>query len=585
MIIAFLGVDGVGKTTIGRKLQKILAEKNHKVEYRKEFDYFFIKYVLKLYIKIFGYKKFSKTRKKVIVTGEKSYYYKFWVWFVWLDYFLEYLLLKLSKRNKVIIMDRYVYDFLVSLWLMGYKIKFAQWLFYKFPKPDLAFVLDASPQVDYKRKLHPSTYTLDFFKQARSYYLKLAKDLQLNLIDTTNDTINQTLKKVLTKIEESNLDYETRMIFKTVTGNFDPRHDGTDFKAQDWLKLLKRASSNHLLYFFVERLLGEEKLKTPKTIVSKLGLIKKEAETHLLKLKQTTNLVTSALVKAKIPFLIIKTMKDIPYVTFDVDLLVKMKDFDRCQKALNMAAKKNLIRRKTTPLAPRLTLFKFLKADLPRALKINLKPFRKRIGKERHLDFQKLLRIDLYGNLLWQGSRFIDESLIWKKRKIGTIQGIKCPIPSTEIEVALAIVHTINERRYISLMDFLFIKKRCANVDWDLLLAQAKKYKWEKLLLRFVTIFNGLNRKLFPNEVKPAIVIKHKVDEFKIRGPLSMSFMYPLRYGLETFWYSVRITSTIPIFEILYFVYAKIRHYLSGKEKVPVYIHWFPFDKLKLKEE
>ncbi|GBF09809.1 hypothetical protein apy_15340, partial [Aeropyrum pernix] len=48
MIVALSGCDGSGKTTLATELSKILRKHGIKVRYRKEFEYFLLKYLFKM---------------------------------------------------------------------------------------------------------------------------------------------------------------------------------------------------------------------------------------------------------------------------------------------------------------------------------------------------------------------------------------------------------------------------------------------------------------------------------------------------------------------------------------------------------
>ena len=49
MIIAFLGNDGTGKTTIAKEMEKRLRAGGIDAEYKEEFEHFLLKYVHKFY--------------------------------------------------------------------------------------------------------------------------------------------------------------------------------------------------------------------------------------------------------------------------------------------------------------------------------------------------------------------------------------------------------------------------------------------------------------------------------------------------------------------------------------------------------
>jgi thymidylate kinase len=63
MIIAFMGNDGSGKTSIAKELHKFFKEVGMDVYYKHEYDYALLKYFLRL----MGKKNLLRTRKEMIV--------------------------------------------------------------------------------------------------------------------------------------------------------------------------------------------------------------------------------------------------------------------------------------------------------------------------------------------------------------------------------------------------------------------------------------------------------------------------------------------------------------------------------------
>jgi thymidylate kinase len=84
------------------------------------------------------------------------------------------------RRNSVLIFDRYIYDQLAALPMdRGWARWFARLLLRVAPKPDISYLLDASPEVARERK---PEYPLEFMRQYRSSYLELCAMAGLDLI-------------------------------------------------------------------------------------------------------------------------------------------------------------------------------------------------------------------------------------------------------------------------------------------------------------------------------------------------------------------------------------------------------------------
>lgn len=111
MIIALMGNDGSGKTTIAKELVKIFRQIYFfkKVKYLREFYYF-------IFSKLFRFlgNRISSVRKDLWSKKRRKKLY-FWPYLVLLDQLLAYIYYKVFKRHEVIIADRYVYDFFNKL--------------------------------------------------------------------------------------------------------------------------------------------------------------------------------------------------------------------------------------------------------------------------------------------------------------------------------------------------------------------------------------------------------------------------------------------------------------------------------------
>ena len=228
MIIAFIGNVGTGKTTIAKEMEKKMRAIGIDAKYKEEFEHFLLEYAHKLYspYKQKNYNPFSGTihdttkEKETTVRGEKDMakkernkiFLKFWsflrprVWpiLVWIDCLLEYFFYKVTRRNKVILLDRYAYDHFISWEMSGWSNGLLRLLYMHFPKPDLAFVLDASPLTCLDRlHLRPEEQLKEdkeekllSLKYQRNSYLKLVDKLNLRLVNTEKHSLDSTLNEV-----------------------------------------------------------------------------------------------------------------------------------------------------------------------------------------------------------------------------------------------------------------------------------------------------------------------------------------------------------------------------------------------------
>jgi thymidylate kinase len=198
MIIAFMGNDGSGKTTISRQIQKFFTDLGFEAKYKHEYEYAILRFLFKL----MGQQKIEKSRNEMLVQKKRSVGYTLWPILVWFDLFIQYLYYKIFKRKSVILLDRYPYDHYLSFKYLGNISKFTEWLYLHFPKPDLHLVLAVSPEIAYERKKSTHSYSIGFYEKQTEEYLNLARILGISVINT-DGTPQQTVIKVIEKFFQS----------------------------------------------------------------------------------------------------------------------------------------------------------------------------------------------------------------------------------------------------------------------------------------------------------------------------------------------------------------------------------------------
>lgn len=201
MIIAFSGMSGTGKTTIIKALECRLKESGHKVIRKVEFDYLVLGHILR----IFGSSRVSQARK-IVLEGERGTLYKLWLLLVLLDHILAHFYYRVFKSGHIVLFDRYIYDFLVALRLLGSESKFLRWLYYKAPRANTVFVLDAPEEKAYERELSDPLQIVppdvELYPIMRREYLKIAEDLKLRVVNTAK-LFEGTMDEVLSELRKS----------------------------------------------------------------------------------------------------------------------------------------------------------------------------------------------------------------------------------------------------------------------------------------------------------------------------------------------------------------------------------------------
>jgi thymidylate kinase len=116
---------------------------------------------------------------------------------------LRYLLASQRLRNcDVIIFDRYVYDQLANIYSQSLVTRtYIRVLIKQTPRPDLAFILDASPAEAFARK---PEYPLDFMYKNRRAFLRL-REFCPQLIAISGDTVKDATTEIHAHLRRSRL--------------------------------------------------------------------------------------------------------------------------------------------------------------------------------------------------------------------------------------------------------------------------------------------------------------------------------------------------------------------------------------------
>lgn len=193
--IAICGLDGAGKTTTVNLLAKYLDYLG--IEY-KIAHFVHNNLLYRLLLKL-GYYNMDEPRNilykrsRAHSARERIHQTPFIMAFLrFFDSLLQYLYYVVTYKNKLIIFDRFFYDYLVSFKYLNIKWRS---FFEKFiPPVKNKFLFIASPEVLYRRK--PERVKA-FFTQCHKLYLKVAKDQNLKIIATDRKQQDQILKELI----------------------------------------------------------------------------------------------------------------------------------------------------------------------------------------------------------------------------------------------------------------------------------------------------------------------------------------------------------------------------------------------------
>lgn len=203
MIVTLSGVDGSGKTTLGKAVAEALRARGYHVVYRVEFNYFLLGY-LKKFINMItrDHNKADTIRQKVI--REKSYPNiagRIWTYFTFFDLLSEYIFFKIFFKRKVILMDRCIYDFLIGWKWIGYATPLMERLYLRFPRFDLSYILDVDPQIAFKRKEHEQDNDLYFFQTLRDLYKGYFERKKNIIFLDTAEPIDDLIEKIVRDVD------------------------------------------------------------------------------------------------------------------------------------------------------------------------------------------------------------------------------------------------------------------------------------------------------------------------------------------------------------------------------------------------
>jgi thymidylate kinase len=462
MIIAFMGNDGSGKTTLAKEVVKMLKTLGMEVHYRVEFDYFLLSHFLRL----LGKEKVSRARKVFLAKEGKEckrFYFKVWPYIVWLDLFLEWLWNKLFKRKSIIVMDRYAYDFLMSWEWLGYANAYLRWLYNHFPKPDIGFILDVSPQTAYIRKRKTHAYPLYYYKIQRKRYLSLAETLKLRVIDTEK-TVEECLNEIFMEFRRyfiMKLSDEDKVLLFYSSPKFNPfilqeLNLTFNWSVLNWDYIIDMAVKCNTENVLCTNLLRYHGSQLPKSVSSFLTYVLEKSNERVNLLVETLRALSKKLSEERIEFLVIKTIAPFDYGATDVDVLVRREDFKRAQYALS-------------------SIFKLSRNSV----------------MHKAVTYQKalLLPVDLHYEISWLGFKVIDEERVFMRKRKVLYKNIELFVPSQEDELLILSAHSLFQHHYTTIGEFLqiveLVSKR--DVDKEYILSSSAKYGWQKLLQSFLS--------------------------------------------------------------------------------------------------
>lgn len=197
--IAILAPDGGGKTTVIENISSLVSGSFHGVD---------VRYIRpRLFRNLGAYNLINPTEEESSNPNphDKTLHNPLKSLIRFLFYNLDYQLgtlfdIKLKKvRKKLVIFDRYYYDYYVDMKRYQYKLpKFLPKVFeFTIPKPDIVFILDAPAEILYERK---KELTVEELKRQRNEYRKIANNMKNAILIDASQEIEKVVQDITTAI-------------------------------------------------------------------------------------------------------------------------------------------------------------------------------------------------------------------------------------------------------------------------------------------------------------------------------------------------------------------------------------------------
>jgi len=192
-LIAICGIDGSGKTTQIRLLEKYLRKEGHKFKYVWFRWTAFLSYPFLALCRLLGYTEWKTISRSDVRYAERRFYMnralaRLWPWLFALDTLIYSILQIKAQRilGYTILCDRFIPDIIVDLICetKNYQLPKSlagRLLLSLIPKDSKLIVIDVNESIAYNRK--HDIPSINYLRERRKLYLNLAKTLNIPIID------------------------------------------------------------------------------------------------------------------------------------------------------------------------------------------------------------------------------------------------------------------------------------------------------------------------------------------------------------------------------------------------------------------
>lgn len=208
--ISFSGLDGSGKTTIITGLKEHLEASGYEVKILTMYDdaslYAVLRSMRDFFIGRRNVHKDIKLDEEIESKRSKSYFYgavrsRYFKRAIFIFDILTLLLIKkfFVGSRKILLMDRYLYDYLVDLLDHEFNIKNLERITNILPKPMLSIFVDVPGEIAFSRKGEYDPAYLDWRRTAYREIFRVTKPVLI--LDNTKD-LNSNIDLLLKKVDQ-----------------------------------------------------------------------------------------------------------------------------------------------------------------------------------------------------------------------------------------------------------------------------------------------------------------------------------------------------------------------------------------------
>ena len=229
----------------------------------------------------------------------------------------------------------------------------------------------------------------------------------------------------------------------------------------NWQEIKKYSIANKVFYWLIQNVKSLHPHLLSNLITTE-ELIELTKEVRLF--EKTVLFADSALRKSSIQYLLVKSYKNVGYVTQDIDIFVQKDSFRTAIKALKEYGATRV------------------KLSLPNEI-----VFTVLYQPEEIYTAKNILKIDMYRDLSWIRLPAFGYDFLWDNPIRVNISNINTAIPNPEADLVSLLAHSLFWHGDLLLLDFLYLTKLMDSpLDWERMFMQADKYGWKRGLLRLM---------------------------------------------------------------------------------------------------